>query len=329
MTDQNTQFMAFLTAVGEAKQANANALGIPWIITQMGVGDANGTEPTPSRLQTSLINERRRAPLNQLKVDPDNEAIIIAEQVIPENVGGWWIREIGLYDEDGDLVAVANCPPTFKPELSQGSGRTQVVRLNILVSSTENIQLKIDPSVVLATRSYVDSLTVRSSREDAEQGTDNSKIATILRVFQAMRSVAANATETLRGTLRTATIEEAKELTDADVAVTPATLGAAMSAHVLGMGQTWQNMTASRFSGVSYTNTTGRSILVRVRSEYQPMIASQFQLYVSDSLVDMALAAATPEGQGTVISVGALVPPGAAYALHGFNTTIAGWMELR
>jgi len=160
MADQNSQYMAMLTAVGEAKLANATALGVPWNITQLGVGDANGAEPMPSRTQTALINERRRAALNQLSIDPNNSAIIIAEQVIPEDIGGWWIREIGLYDEAGDLVAVANCPPTFKPELAQGSGRTQVVRLNILVSSTQSIQLKIDPSVVLATRAYADLLIV-------------------------------------------------------------------------------------------------------------------------------------------------------------------------
>lgn len=156
MADQNSQFMAILTAVGEARLANAQALGIAWSITQLGVGDGNGAEPMPDRLQTTLLNERRRAPLNQLKVDPNNASIIIAEQVIPEDVGGWWIREIGLYDEAGDLVAVANCPPTFKPQLAQGSGRTQVVRLNLLVSSTQSITLKIDPSVVLATRAYCD-----------------------------------------------------------------------------------------------------------------------------------------------------------------------------
>lgn len=186
MADQNSQYMAMLTAVGEAKLANATALGVPWNITQLGVGDANGAEPMPSRTQTALINEHRRAPLNQLSIDPNNSAIIIAEQVIPEDVGGWWIREIGLYDEAGALVAVANCPPTFKPELAQGSGRTQVVRLNILVSSTQNIQLKIDPSVVLATRKYVDDLTVRASQADAEAGTDNSKLMTPLRVWQAI-----------------------------------------------------------------------------------------------------------------------------------------------
>lgn len=156
MADQNSQFMAILTAVGEARLANAQALGIAWNITQLGVGDGNGAEPMPDRLQNALLNERRRAPLNQLKVDPNNASIIIAEQVIPEDVGGWWIREIGLYDEAGDLVAVANCPPTFKPQLAQGSGRTQVVRLNLLVSSTQSITLKIDPSVVLATRAYCD-----------------------------------------------------------------------------------------------------------------------------------------------------------------------------
>lgn len=157
MIDQNSQFFAILTNVGVAKQAKADALGTPWKITQMGVGDANGTDPQPSATQTTLINERRRAPLNQLKVDPANAAIIIAEQVIPEDVGGWWIREIGLYDADNDLVAVANCAPSFKPLLVQGSGRTQVVRMNMIVSNSSNVELKIDPSVVLATRAYVDA----------------------------------------------------------------------------------------------------------------------------------------------------------------------------
>lgn len=157
MTDQNTQFFAILTAIGKAKQANADALGIPWTFAQMGVGDANDTDPIPNEQQTRLINERRRAPLNQLSVDPANPNIIIAEQVIPENIGGWWIREVGLYDAEGDLVAVANCAPSFKPLLTQGSGRTQVVRMNLIVSNTANVDLKIDPSVVLATRNYVDS----------------------------------------------------------------------------------------------------------------------------------------------------------------------------
>lgn len=170
MIDQNSQFFAILTNIGIAKQANADALGIPWLITHMGVGDANGTDPIPAATQTKLINERRRAPLNQLKVDPANAAVIVAEQVIPENVGGWWIREISLYDSDGDMIAVANCAPSFKPLLNQGSGRTQVVRMNMIVSNSSNVELKIDPSVVLATRAYVDSKVVEElSKLDSKQ----------------------------------------------------------------------------------------------------------------------------------------------------------------
>ncbi|HBB0958391.1 TPA: phage tail protein, partial [Escherichia coli] len=89
-------------------------------------------------------------------IDPQNSSQIIAEQVIPENEGGWWIREVGLFDESGALIAVGNCPESYKPQLAEGSGRTQTVRMVLITSSTDNITLKIDPAVVLATRKYVD-----------------------------------------------------------------------------------------------------------------------------------------------------------------------------
>lgn len=158
----------------------------------MGVGDANDTLPVPSEQQTQLIRERRRAPLNQVKVDPNNANIIVAEQVIPEEVGGWWIREIGLYDTAGDLVAVANCAPSFKPLLSQGSGRTQVIRMNLIVSNTANIELKIDPSVVLATRAYVDGKVLEEiNKLDSKQSVRAATTANIaLAGLQAVDGVA-------------------------------------------------------------------------------------------------------------------------------------------
>ncbi len=152
-----TKYYAVLTNVGAAKLANATALGVQVEITQMAVGDGNGVLPTPNPAQTALVHELRRAPLNSLSVDPNNASQIIAEQVIPEDVGGWWIREIGLFDKDGDMIAVANCAETYKPQLQEGSGRVQVVRMILIVSSTAAVTLKIDPSVVLATRAYVDS----------------------------------------------------------------------------------------------------------------------------------------------------------------------------
>ncbi|HEM8077744.1 TPA: phage tail protein [Enterobacter roggenkampii] len=152
-----TKYLALLTNIGAAKLAKATALGTKIEITQLAVGDGNGVLPTPNPAQTALVHELRRAPLNMLTVDPANASQIIAEQVIPEDVGGWWIREIGLFDKDGDMVAIANCAETYKPQLQEGSGRVQVIRVVLIVSSTEAVTLKIDPAVVLATRQYVDS----------------------------------------------------------------------------------------------------------------------------------------------------------------------------
>ncbi|SCC61828.1 phage tail protein [Kosakonia oryziphila] len=154
------KYFAILTNQGAARLANAAALGTTLNITQMAVGDANGVLPTPDPAQTALINQKRIAALNMLSIDPNNSSQIIAEQVIPENEGGYWIREIGLYDDSGVLVAVANCPETYKPLLQEGSGRTQTIRMVLIVSSTSAVTLKIDPAVVLATRQYVDNKVI-------------------------------------------------------------------------------------------------------------------------------------------------------------------------
>ncbi|WP_410958948.1 phage tail protein [Salmonella sp. SAL00672] len=152
----SAKFYTLLTDIGAAKLASATALGIPLKITHMAVGDGGGVLPTPSAQQTALVAERHRAALNMLYIDPQNNSQIIAEQVIPETEGGWWIREVGLFDETGALIAVGNCPESYKPQLTEGSGRTQTVRMVLITSSTDNITLKIDPAVVLATRKYVD-----------------------------------------------------------------------------------------------------------------------------------------------------------------------------
>ncbi|NKI73012.1 phage tail protein [Dickeya sp. CFBP 2040] len=153
-----TKYFTLLTQVGEKKLAAAIAAGKSLELVQMGVGDGNGVLPTPDPLQTKLVNEKRRGVINSLTVDPDNTNQMIAEQVIPENEGGFWLREIGLYDVDGDLIALGNCPETYKPELKEGSGRVQTVRMILIVSRTDAITLKFDPTVALATRRYADTL---------------------------------------------------------------------------------------------------------------------------------------------------------------------------
>ena len=156
MVNANSIFGGMLTTLGAAKKTNCDALGVPWEPRYMLIGDANGADPVPNPAQTQLVHQVYRAQINQLYVSPTDANVLIAELVLPPDVGGWWIRELALEDKDGVFCAVANAAPSYKPLLTQGSGRNQVVRMHIITSGTSNIQLKIDPSVVLATRQYVD-----------------------------------------------------------------------------------------------------------------------------------------------------------------------------
>lgn len=148
-------FYTLLTTVGLAKLANAQALGTVVQWSQMAVGDGNGNPTTPSEAQTALVRERYRASLNQLTTDPENPNYLIAEMIIPATVGGWTVHEIGIFDADGDMVAVANCPASYKPVLAEGSTTDLVIRVIVQLSNTASVQLKIDPAVVLASRKWV------------------------------------------------------------------------------------------------------------------------------------------------------------------------------
>ncbi|MBI6215431.1 phage tail protein [Proteus vulgaris] len=165
----SAKFFALLTVIGANKLAKATALGTTLKITQMAVGDGGGALPTPDTQQTKLVGEKRRAGLNTLFVDPKNDSQIITEQVIPENEGGYWIREIGLFDDEGSLIAVGNCPETYKPQLQEGSGRTQTIRMILTVSHTESVELKVDPSVILATREFVNDAIESASKQTLEE----------------------------------------------------------------------------------------------------------------------------------------------------------------
>jgi phage-related tail fiber protein len=148
-------YFTILTTIGQAKIANAVALGQQIQLTEMALGDGNGNPTTPNQGQTALVRQVYRAQLNQLSTDPSNPNYVIAELVVPSDVGGWTVREVGLYDVDGQLIAVGNFPDTYKPQLSEGASRDLVVRIIIEVSNASVVQLKIDPSIVLASRQWV------------------------------------------------------------------------------------------------------------------------------------------------------------------------------
>lgn len=122
----------------------------------MAVGDGNGKLPVPDAGQTKLVHEVWRHALNKVSVDNKNKNYIVAELVVPPEVGGFWMRELGLYDDAGTLIAVANMAESYKPELAEGSGRAQTCRMVIIVSNVASVELSIDASTVMATQDYVD-----------------------------------------------------------------------------------------------------------------------------------------------------------------------------
>ncbi|WP_439089963.1 phage tail-collar fiber domain-containing protein [Serratia bockelmannii] len=150
-----SKYKAIITTAGAAKIAAASAGGTQLKIVSMAVGDGNGTLPTPNPAQTKLVNEKYRAALNGLTIDKALKNHILAEMIIPANVGGFWLREMGLYDEAGTLIAVSNMAESYKPKLEEGSGRTQTLRMILIVSSTEAIQVIAGGDTVLATKDYV------------------------------------------------------------------------------------------------------------------------------------------------------------------------------
>ncbi|MBE5527447.1 hypothetical protein A9J41_00760 [Laribacter hongkongensis] len=181
-------YYCLLTRIGEAKLAKATALGTRLAITHLAVGDGGGSVPQPEPAQTALKHEVRRGLVNELKVDPLNANQIIIEQVIPEEAGGWWIREVGAFDADGDLIAVGNCPESYKPVLAEGSGRTQVIRMVLIVSSADAVTLKIDPSVVLATKQHVTETVAKAVSDHLKQPDPHPQYATDEAMTQGLAS---------------------------------------------------------------------------------------------------------------------------------------------
>ncbi|WP_429118271.1 phage tail protein [Aeromonas hydrophila] len=202
-----SNFGAILTNAGAAKLANAIALGVPLKLTQMAVGDGNGQPVTPDPAMTAIPGEKRRAAINTLFPDPLAASQLVAEQIIPEDVGGWWIRCVGLYDDSNTLIAIANAPDTYKPLLTSGAGRTQIIRMVLIVSDTSAVEIKIDPAVVLATRKYVDDV-MKAHKESRDHP---------------------DASETAKGFTRYATQQQTNAGSADDVAVTPQKMRAGFS----------------------------------------------------------------------------------------------------
>ncbi|EFB2434683.1 tail fiber protein [Escherichia coli] len=192
----STKFKTVITTAGAAKLAAATAPGGRKVnITTMAVGDGGGKLPVPDAGQTGLIHEVWRHALNKITLDKRNSNYIIAELVIPPEVGGFWMRELGLYDDAGTLIAVANMAESYKPALAEGSGRSQTCRMVIIVSSVASVELTIDTTTVMATQDYVDDKI--AEHEQSRRHPDASLTA---KGFTQLSSATNSASETLAAT---------------------------------------------------------------------------------------------------------------------------------
>lgn len=192
----STKFKTVITTAGAAKLAAATAPGGRKVnITTMAVGDGGGKLPVPDAGQTGLIHEVWRHTLNKISQDKRNSNYIIAELVIPPEVGGFWMRELGLYDDAGTLIAVANMAESYKPALAEGSGRSQTCRMVIIVSSVASVALTIDTTTVMATQEYVDDKI--AEHEQSRRHPDASLTA---KGFTQLSSATNSTSETLAAT---------------------------------------------------------------------------------------------------------------------------------
>ncbi|EEY5651133.1 phage tail protein [Escherichia coli] len=192
----STKFRTVITTAGAAKLAAATAPGGRKVnITTMAVGDGGGKLPVPDAGQTGLIHEVWRHALNKISQDKRNSNYIIAELVIPPEVGGFWMRELGLYDDAGTLIAVANMAESYKPALAEGSGRSQTCRMVIIVSSVASVELTIDTTTVIATQDYVDDKI--AEHEQSRRHPDASLTA---KGFTQLSSATNSTSETLAAT---------------------------------------------------------------------------------------------------------------------------------
>ncbi|HBA8580328.1 TPA: phage tail protein [Escherichia coli] len=192
----STKFKTVITTAGAAKLAAATAPGGRKVnITTMAVGDGGGKLPVPDAGQTGLIHEVWRHTLNKISQDKRNSNYIIAELVIPPEVGGFWMRELGLYDDAGALIAVANMAESYKPALAEGSGRSQTCRMVIIVSSVASVALTIDTTTVMATQDYVDDKI--AEHEQSRRHPDASLTA---KGFTQLSSATNSTSETLAAT---------------------------------------------------------------------------------------------------------------------------------
>lgn len=214
-------YYTLLTRVGAAAWVNAQASNTTVPLTHMALGDGNGVPVVPSESMAALRREVHRVPISSITQDAQNPSWLVIEAVVPTEIGGWTLREVGLIGGlQSSLLAVGNFPETYKPQLAEGSGRDLVIRMVVQVSNTSVVQLTIDPSVALATnQSIANAVAAHEAKADPHPVYMNQTRGDA----RYLRSVPL-ATTAQFGVVRLALVSEARDSSLHDIAVTPAGL---------------------------------------------------------------------------------------------------------
>lgn len=334
-----SKYRAILTTAGAAKIAAASAGGKPLKIDRLAVGDGNGKLPTPSPAQTKLINERYRAALNSLTVDKAAPDRLIAELIIPANVGGFWLREMGLYDADGVLIAVSNMAESYKPKLEEGSGRTQTLRMVLIVSHTEAITLIVNGDMVTATRDFV-----TAAIDDHAKSRNHPNATTAAKGFVQLSSVTNSASETLAATPKAvkAVNDAAVKLTqnladlpDKAKARTSLGLGSAATKHAgKEVGQVMINGDFGVGGATSILSTVDTLTLVKsLKTGKYAVNSGSTDMPVKDIAycLDWTLTSTSSGGHGVLIATGLITAPSTwdrVYRNTLRNGVWQGWVVL-
>ncbi|QXT42556.1 phage tail-collar fiber domain-containing protein [Serratia fonticola] len=333
------KYKAILTTAGAAKIAAASAGGKPLKIDRLAVGDGNGKLPTPSPAQTKLINERYRAALNSLTVDKAAPDRLIAELIIPASVGGFWLREMGLYDADGVLIAVSNMAESYKPKLEEGSGRTQTLRMVLIVSHTEAITLIVSGDMVTATRDFV-----TAAIDDHAKSRNHPDATTAAKGFVQLSSVTNSASETLAATpkavkaVNDAAVKLAQNLADLPdkaKARTSLGLGSAATKHAgKEVGQVMINGDFGVGGATSILSTVDTLTLVKsLKTGKYAVNSGSTDMPVKDIAycLDWTLTSTSSGGHGVLIATGLITAPSTwdrVYRNTLRNGVWQGWVVL-
>ena len=321
-------YFTLLTKVGQALIASAHATGTPVKLTHLAVGDGEGVQITPREDMTALRREVWRGALNTLSEDPQNPGWIMAEAVVPETTGGFTIREVGLFDETGNLVAVGSLPDSYKPQLAEGSAKTFYIRMRIEISNASSVTLLIDPSVVLATKQYV---TIEIGKVRADVAALAVEVVEHLGDHANPHEVTAAqvgivpASVTVQGIVELATDAEVVTGTDTARAVTPAGVAAAIA----GSAPSTASETVSGIVELA-TNAEVVAGTDAVRAVTPAGLAARTATDVRAGIVELATSAEVVTGTDTARAV---TPAGVAAAIAGSapaaaSETASGIVEL-